>query len=124
MEPYFKRSDFACKCGECNNSAVDYELLDVIIDMRKSLGFPMIINSGNRCPAHNEAVGGAKRSMHLASMAADIRPTWSNKDFNGALNAMHEYLLSKYPDKYGIAISEGSFVHIDVKPGVARRWKY
>jgi hypothetical protein len=39
---------------------------------RTIAGIPFIINSGCRCPAHNEAVGGKSDSWHLTGEAADI----------------------------------------------------
>lgn len=43
--------------------------LQVIRDL---LGRPILINSGYRTKAHNQAVGGAPQSQHLNGMAADI----------------------------------------------------
>ena len=34
LSQYFKRSEFACKCG-CGFNVVDTELLDVLIDVKK-----------------------------------------------------------------------------------------
>ena len=42
--------------------------------LRKRIGDkPVIINSGYRCPKHNEEVGGVPGSYHLLGMAADIK---------------------------------------------------
>lgn len=119
---YFKRGEFACKCG-CEFSVVDFELMEVLNNVRKVFETPLVITSGCRCSKHNTNVGGAKKSVHLTGMAADFRPTLNNPKFNYLLDEIHEYLLKKFPNKYGIA-KGGNFVHIDVKPGRARRWSY
>lgn len=49
------------------------QLIDNILDpLRKEYGKPIIVNSGYRCPALNEAVGGSKTSHHMLGLAADI----------------------------------------------------
>ncbi|WP_459594920.1 D-Ala-D-Ala carboxypeptidase family metallohydrolase, partial [Enterobacter hormaechei] len=53
LNQYFKRSEFACRCG-CGTSTVDAELLQVITDVREKFG-PVVINSGHRCVKHNAA---------------------------------------------------------------------
>lgn len=40
--------------------------------IRSVLGFPVHINSGYRCPALNQAVGGAANSQHMLGQAADL----------------------------------------------------
>lgn len=49
------------------------KLIEAVLDpLRKWYGKPIHINSGYRCSALNEAVGGAKNSQHTTGMAADI----------------------------------------------------
>lgn len=112
LNKYFKRREFACKCG-CGTSTVDAELLQVITDVREHFGRPVIINSGHRCFKHNANVGGARNSQHLTGKAADIRVA----EF--APRTVAAYLEEKYPDKYGIGRYH-NFVHIDVRDGKAR----
>lgn len=41
--------------------------------VRIALGYrPIHVNSGYRCPALNEAVGGARKGVHMKGLAADI----------------------------------------------------
>lgn len=74
---YFAPSEYACKCGQCDRRGADYTLdsrLLAYLDMvRELLGRPVLITSGWRCPAHNRACGGARRSYHLIGRAADVR---------------------------------------------------
>lgn len=48
-------------------------LIDTVLDpLRKAWGKPILVNSGYRCPALNNAVGGKPSSQHLRGEAADI----------------------------------------------------
>jgi hypothetical protein len=76
--PHFDREEFACGC-KCGLEAIDPAIVGILEEVRAELGKPVEINSGTRCEAHNQAVGGAKRSAHLInpgdglSHAVDIR---------------------------------------------------
>ena len=58
LNSYFRRSEFACKCG-CGKDTVDYTLLNILTELRFFFGRPLHVNSGNRCEVHNASVGGA-----------------------------------------------------------------
>lgn len=71
---YFKEHEFKCKCGVCDLDVVmDKGLLVALDRMRRRFGKPIIINSGIRCPDHNQDEGGVKNSSHLTGKASDIR---------------------------------------------------
>ena len=72
---YFRREEFACKCGKCGGYPVEPSEAFVrkLDAFRERVGEPVHINSGVRCAAHNAAVGGADDSRHLYGDAADIR---------------------------------------------------
>ncbi len=112
LSKYFKREEFACKCG-CGFETVDTELLKVLEDLREYFGEPAIINCACRCDQHNVDVGGAKGSKHKLGIAADIRVK------NVAPDKVYVYLTSKYPDVYGIGKYK-TFTHIDVRTNAAR----
>ncbi|MGL6084735.1 MAG: D-Ala-D-Ala carboxypeptidase family metallohydrolase [Enterobacterales bacterium] len=114
LNQYFKRKEFACKCG-CGTSTVDAELLKVITDVREYFKRPVIITSGHRCSKHNANVGGAKASIHMTGKAADIKVS----EF--APRTVADYLEEKYPGKYGIG-RYGNFTHIDVRD-TKSRWR-
>ena len=40
--------------------------------IREKIGKPITVNSGLRCKAHNENVGGVSNSQHLYGTAADL----------------------------------------------------
>lgn len=74
---YFKKSEFACKCGKyCNGYPADIDLKMVkwADAIRDRIGKPIPINSGLRCKTHNAspAVGGVSNSQHLYGTAADL----------------------------------------------------
>ncbi|WP_311750730.1 D-Ala-D-Ala carboxypeptidase family metallohydrolase [Proteus columbae] len=112
LNQYFKKKEFACKCG-CGQSDISDELLAVLTDVREHFGKYVIINSGNRCHAHNKRVGGSKNSTHLKGIASDIVVKGVNP------SEVHKYLTEKYPDSYGIG-KYPNFTHIDVRDYKAR----
>ena len=49
------------------------KLIEAVLDpLRQWYGKPIYVNSGYRCRALNEAVGGAKNTQHAIGMAVDI----------------------------------------------------
>lgn len=74
---HFKRSEFLCKCGKSKCTAesfiVNPELIAWLNDIRAFTARPVIVNSGYRCHAHNQQVGGSLTSSHLTGHAVDIQ---------------------------------------------------
>ena len=72
---YFKKSEFACKCGKyCNGypAEIDMNMVKIADEIRSRIGKPIHINSGLRCKTHNANVGGVSNSQHLLGKAADL----------------------------------------------------
>ena len=72
---YFKKSEFACKCGKyCNGYPVeiDMNMVKIADEIRNRIGKPLTVNSGLRCKTHNANVGGVSNSQHLLGKAADL----------------------------------------------------
>lgn len=71
---YFKRSEFACKCGRCGGFPVeiDMNMVKIADKIRAKIGKPITVNSGLRCKTHNANVGGVSNSQHLYGKAADL----------------------------------------------------
>lgn len=68
----FTRSEFACKCGKCENKIQD-SFIDKLQELRNALDFPLVITSGYRCPAHNARVSSTGLTgPHTTGRAADI----------------------------------------------------
>lgn len=114
LAKYFRREEFACKCG-CGFSTVDVELLEILVDCREYFGAPVRINSGCRCPEHNKAVGGEKKSYHMDGRAADITVRGVDPTEVAA------WFQAAYPDKYGLGVYN-TFVHVDSRSGKWRGW--
>lgn len=108
MNLYFRRTEFACKCG-CGFAAVDATLLQVLTDVREHFQKPVTITSGCRCPAHNKAVGGERESFHMKAMAADFKV----QDIPAAV--VNRYLQERHPGMYGIILYP-TWNHVDVRP--------
>ncbi len=113
ISEHFNRNEFACKCG-CGFATVDVELIQVLEDLRQHYG-PVRVNSGCRCSSHNKSVGGSSDSEHMRGTASDIT-------VDGYSPAkVQQYLLAKYPSKYGIGIYT-TRTHIDVR-SIKARWQ-
>ena len=72
---YFKKSEFACKCGKyCDGypAEIDMGMVKIADEIRARIGRPISINSGLRCKTHNANVGGVSNSQHLLGKAADL----------------------------------------------------
>ena len=111
---YFKRKEFACKCG-CGFATVDTDLLDVLENVREYFGSPVTLNSACRCDAHNRAEGGVEGSKHKLGIAADIVV----KDFEP--KEVADYVEKLIGDKGGLGRYK-TFTHVDVRSGKAERW--
>lgn len=109
----FDRREFTCRCN-CGQDTVDVELLQLCEQVRRmNGGYPLTINSGNRCPDYNKAVGGVPQSQHVKSRAADLPVR--NPDL------IYEMLCSAWPDRYGFGLYlEEGFVHVDSRKNKAR----
>lgn len=72
---YFKKSEFACKCGKyCDGypAEIDMDMVKIADQIRTKIGKPITINSGLRCKTHNANVGGVSNSQHILGKAADL----------------------------------------------------
>ena len=120
---YFDDYEFACQCDRHGVDADGHKILDHIIDkrlvdvldrIRERLGVPITVNSGYRCPEHNEEVGGVSDSQHVLGTAADITYDGIDVDY---LAEIAEECGADGIGKYYYQ----DFVHIDVR-GYAARW--
>ena len=116
----FDSSEFACKDGSATPPEVLKNLKKVAQNLqvlRDFFGVPITVNSGYRSPAHNKAVGGAKKSQHLLGTAADIvvpgkRPV--------QVKAAIEKLIGEGKMHNGGIGLYNTFVHYDVRDNAAR----
>lgn len=108
----FLASEFMCKGTACCSSGlIDDKLVEILQKIRDHFDKPVTINSGYRCPKHNEKVGGSSGSYHIYGQAADIKV----KDTAPAA-------VAKYAESIGVlgiglyeTDADGYFVHIDTR---------
>jgi uncharacterized protein YcbK (DUF882 family) len=110
---HFHLSEFECGCGTCQAQMIDSRLLVALDLLRESIKAPIIITSGYRCPAHNKAVKGAKKSRHLAGEAADIY----------TIAATIEELEKRAEEHFSRIGVGKTFIHVDVGEGKSK-WVY
>lgn len=107
---YFKKSEFACKCGKCGGYPVEPQekLVKAEDKVRKHFGVPVHNSSGVRCKNHNANVGGVANSRHLFGKAVDFRVT--GKTANQVLSYVNTLPEIRYA--YDI---DGTYVHMDIE---------
>lgn len=114
LSKHFSRSEFKCKCNECEFDTVDVELIEFLEAIREQFG-PVTITSGCRCPEYNASIGGSKNSQHTKGRAADIVvkdvDAWTVQQF------CEDELI---PQGLG---SYESFTHIDTRSEGQARWE-
>jgi len=110
---YFLAEEFACPC--CGKAEMKHSFMRELEALRLWLDEPMIINSGYRCPAHNETVVGSKSSKHMEGIAADV------KTYNG--RHQRRILDHALPSFAGVGIAK-TFVHLDTRSGAETIWTY
>ena len=110
-----KEMECACGCGFCD---FDVGFLDKLQSLRDTLKRPLIVTSGFRCSRHNEAVGGAKHSKHLAGIAVDISTWGMQSDF------MYRFMAGAIDLGFtGIGVGK-NFIHIDTRKDKSKMWVY
>ena len=108
----FPQEEFTCKCG-CGRAEMDLTFISELQHLRDYLGFPLIINSGFRCPEHNNLVSGSGfNGPHTTGKAADIRI------MGGRALALLTH-ISECAYITGVGISQkgkhsGRYIHLDM----------
>lgn len=112
--PHFSVDELKCDCGKhCHGEYFhDPKFLDALTKMRGAIGV-VKINSAHRCKEHNRAVGGVANSMHLQSIAVDIKIAPHSRV------ELNEAAIKSGFKGVGFGVN---FMHLDI--GVRRRWTY
>lgn len=92
-------------------------LVDNVLDpLRTNYGKPIIVSSGYRCLALNQAVGGSKTSQHVKGQAADISCTNASLEGNKeifdlilSMNLPFDQLIYEFGNEAGPAWVHVSF---------------
>lgn len=108
---YFRRGEFACKCGgkSCGGFPAEpsERLVKLADQVRDHFGKPAVVSSGLRCAAHNAAVGGVANSRHLTGRAMDFSISGvSGQELLGYVQSLGVH--------YAYQIGGGAYVHMDV----------
>ena len=114
---YFKKTEFACKCGQYHSPYCDgyphkiqRQLVEIAERARHHFGQPIDIVSGLRCEQHNTDCGGVYNSQHKYGEAADVYV------YNVSQNTVLDWFLSQPDVRYAYAIDGASSVHYDIQP--------
>ena len=107
------REQLLCPC--CHQGNPSTILLDALNQLQNTLGQPLSIHSGYRCPTHNAKVGGTPRSEHLTGRAADISsPAHRPLDLYLAADEIWVFRNG------GIGLYNADYIHLDVRVSRAR----
>jgi zinc D-Ala-D-Ala carboxypeptidase len=108
---YFSISEFACRCGKCENH-IDLGFVRELDELRHRYGRPLIVSSGYRCPAHNSKVSNTGRTgPHTTGKAADLLV-----DRGDAFQLLRLAMGMSFT---GIGLQQkgsGRFLHLDTLP--------
>ena len=99
-------------CRHCRACFVVDELVQLLEEIRRHHGGPLVPIDGYRCPVHNRAVGGAQDSQHVYGTAADLPPQIVTPPQAFTLGAR------------GVGSKNGWAVHVDVRRGRRAQWVY
>ena len=69
VSSYFTLKEF--QSSDTKTVMIDPKVLRCMDKLQRASDTRIIITSGYRTPAHNEKVGGAKKSLHMRGMAVD-----------------------------------------------------
>ena len=115
---YFSPGEFDSPDEHGSGKKMNIAFIEKLEAIRKECGFPFLINSGFRTPAHNAMVGGKGESSHTNGLAADIHIKTSSEMFK-VLKAA----LSVGVKRIGVG---KNFVHLDLDPSLPQDvcWQY
>tara|TARA_R110002167_G_scaffold252882_8_gene459257 strand:- start:2540 stop:2935 length:396 start_codon:yes stop_codon:yes gene_type:complete len=119
------RHEFECECG-CGFDTVDFLLVDWLqkavehFSCEFSQDVYVVITGGNRCPEHNEVIGGSANSQHIYGRAADHKFYFKDSKQQIDPEIVAEYYEEEYPNICGLGRYHNR-THIDCR-GSAARW--
>lgn len=114
---HFTREELQCKCG-CGKMETPTPFILRLEHLRVTVGFPLPISSGYRCPDHNDKVSSTGRDGPHTRAAVDI-----------AVQGQEAYLLLAAAIRQGfvgVGVQQkgsGRFIHLDDRTSPAI-WSY
>jgi len=110
----FSAWEFWCPCDECSKLQPSNSIIILLEDGRShfvqktGLKVRVKINSGIRCPMHNEEIGGSDASRHMRGDAADVVFEMMEWETNEWIpidpEEVNAYYDARYPDMLGLGI--------------------
>lgn len=70
---HFSEGELSCRCCGRGVEKISPRLLELLEELRESIGGPIEISCAYRCPHHNAEVGGVPNSQHVLGTAADVQ---------------------------------------------------
>ena len=121
VSEHFQLAEFKCKCG-CGKVYIVPQLVELVEYIRRKVNLPIVINSGYRCPAHNEELSGtADQSKHCLGCAADLGVPPNLLNASAMLEAAQDAVASLHGGYH--FYPSARFVHVDCWPWPPdRRW--
>jgi uncharacterized protein YcbK (DUF882 family) len=118
----FYLDEFACNDEQETPVPQEYmgntlQLAENLQILRDHLDRPIVLTNGYRTPAHNEAVGGSKKSQHLEAKAADIVVSGMSPV---RVKQEIERLIDEGKLWFGGVGLYNTFVHVDIRSWRAR----
>lgn len=108
---YFTLEEFTCRCG-CGQADMNPVFLEWLDELRARAGFPLVVTSGYRCPAHNQAVSSTgPNGPHTTGKAADLAVD------RGRARILMRLAECMDPPVQGLGIQQkgsGRFLHLDL----------
>lgn len=107
---YFSEDELKCRCG-CGKADMDPYFMQKLHALRKTLNFPLLVNSGFRCPDYNTKVSNTGgNGPHTTGRAVDI-----------AISGKEAYYLIQYAANFsfqGIGVKQTGphnqrYIHLD-----------
>jgi len=114
MPKYFDLDEFACK--HTMQNLIDPNFVEALDELREICGFPFIITSGYRSPAHPVEAKKRKGGVHTRGIAADIAVKDGRERGIIVRNAIDLGFM-------GIGVAS-SFIHVDTREGPLVMWSY
>lgn len=125
LSKYFSTAEFSCHCNftDCKDQRISKTLITKLDHIRIAMKQPLVVTSAYRCHKQQEQLRAsgvntivAKLSQHELGNAADIVPK-DQKDVQGL------FLNECDKEFEAIGLSD-KFLHVDLRSGKERRWKY
>ena len=116
LSKHFDSEEFDCHCCNQGGDEMSPVLIELLEQLRADCGgYPLFINSGYRCSAHNAEVGGVKNSQHVLKTAADVARPYE-LTYDEFYHACLECKLEDGRHFDGVGYyRDDNFVHVDVR---------